>query len=409
MPMKISRDGGTRGTAPFLLSATVVVLALSACGGDGAAPPAGHDGAHGAPAAAGGAPGADPSAIPPGWSRVAMPGEREQRFGVRTEKATFAALERSVRTVGIVHADETRESLVRMKWSGTIEDVQVAFVGQRVRKGDPLFGVYSPDLYGAQQDYLTALRGRAETRAAGGRASAAVLAVAETLVQASRPRLSLWDVPDDLVERIEKTQAIERVITVRAPRDGTVVEREARPGLLVEPTMDLYRIADLSVVWVQAALYEYEAPLVRVGTKGRFIPVGAVTGEIAVVVAFGAPTVDPTTRTVKVRFEVENPEGAVRPGAYGTVYLSVPLERSLTVPGDAVLDTGTRRLVFVRVGEGLFEPREVRVGARTPDRVQVLSGISEGDDVVVRGQFLLDSESRLRSVSTEGAPAHAGH
>jgi Cu(I)/Ag(I) efflux system membrane fusion protein len=181
--------------------------------------------------------------------------------------------------------------------------------------------------------------------------------------------------------------------------------------MYVEPPMDLYTIADLSRVWVLADLYEYEAPYVRVGQTARFSPVGAEGSplELAASVAFVDPTVDPDTRTVKVRLELPNAERRLRPGAYGTVKLEIPLESELTVPADSVLDTGARQLVFVRVGEGRFEARSVRLGARARGRIQVLEGIGEGDAVVTRAQFLLDSESRLRGAAAGRPPEHGAH
>lgn len=365
---------------------------------------AGHAG--GAPVAAPPAPG--PGDAPPGYAPVVLPGEREQRFGVRTEPAKEAVLSRTVRTVGLIRTDETRESTVRVKWSGWIEGDTAAFVGQSVRKGDELFRVYSPDLVVAQQEYLVARRRREAART--GSADAGVsLDSAEALYDAARTKLRLWDVPDDLVARIDASQEPERVVSARAPRAGTILERSARPGLYVEPSMDLYTIADLSMVWVLADVYEFEAPLARVGQEGTFQLLGGGPAEVPVTVAFVAPTVDSMTRTVKVRFEVPNPDGTLRPGAFGTVRLPISLGPALTVPSDAVIDTGTRSILFVRTGPGLFSPREVTLGAHADDRVQILAGLVAGEEVVVRAQFLLDSESRLRGATGASAPAHGGH
>lgn len=339
----------------------------------------------------------------PGYAPLSMSSERVQRIGVRTEQARREALTRSIRTVGIVRTDETREAHIHVKWSGWIEEFFVSFVGQAVRKEDPLFSVYSPDLVTAQQEFLIAVR-RAGSENSGvpGKEPPG-----DALLAASRTKLRLWDVPEEAIQALEKGGEPQRTVTVRAPRDGVVVERMALPGMFVEPAMDLYTIADLSRVWVLADLYEHEVPFVKIGSTARFSPVG-VTGEgIAATVAFLAPTVDAMTRTVKARLEVPNVAGTLRPGAYGTVLLEVPLGESVTVPADAVIDTGVRQVLFVGAGDGTFEPRAVRLGARGGDRVQVLEGVREGESVVTRAQFLLDSESRIRGAAT--APGHAGH
>jgi Cu(I)/Ag(I) efflux system membrane fusion protein len=347
--------------------------------------------------------------LPPGHAAVEIDPERVQRFGVRTEPVRREALVREVRTVGVVRTDETRESHVHVKWEGWIQEFFVSYVGQQVARGDPLFSVYSPDLVTAQQELLVA---RARATAAQGSARPEARESAAALLDTARTKLRLFDVPAEAIARIEQEGRVLRTLVVRAPRTGTVIAKMALPGMYVEPPMDLYTIADLSRVWVLADLYEYETPYVGLGQAASFAPVG-VEGtrlEVAATVAFVDPTVDPMTRTVKVRLELPNENGQLRPGAYGTVRLTIPLEPALTVLSDAVLDTGLRQLVFVRAGEGRFEPRAVHLGARAGGRVQVLNGLEEGDLVVTRAQFLLDSESRLRaSVAGGPEPAHGGH
>jgi Cu(I)/Ag(I) efflux system membrane fusion protein len=347
--------------------------------------------------------------LPEGYSLVEIGADRAQLFGVRSEPVRREALTREVRTVGIVRTDETRESHVHVKWSGWIQDFFVSYVGQGVKRGDPLFSVYSPDLVTAQQELLVAL---ARSSAAGKSARAGERESAQALLETARTKLRLYDVPDDAIARIEQDRRVLRALTVRAPRSGTVIEKMAVPGMYVEPPMDLYTIADLSRVWVLADLYEYETPWAHAGQTATFTPVGTEGSppELTATVAFVDPTVDRMTRTVKVRLELDNPGGRLRPGAYGTVRLQIPLEPELTAPADAVLDTGTRQIVFVRAGAGRFEPRLVRLGARAEGRIQILEGLDEGEEVVTRAQFLLDSESRLRAASEAGAKgAHGVH
>ncbi len=399
-----STTGGAHPTcARWAAGAPVLFLLLIACGG-----PAEHPA--GPPAPKSDAPPAHEgheTPPPAGFARIDMPAEREQRFGVRTETARSAPLVRTTRTVGVVREDERRVSTVRVKWSGWIESLEVAFVGQTVRKGDPIFTVYSPELLVAQQEFLSAKR-RLDAARAGSKEAGVDLPTAQSLADEARQKLRLWDVPDAQIDRIAASGTSERLVTVLAPQDGTVLERPARPGLRVDPETELYSIADLTSVWVVADLYEYEVGPVKEGLTAAFFPVGPEPTGIPIRVAFVSPVVDPMTRTVKVRFDLPNPSGGLRPGAYGTVRLAIPLGTSLSVPADSVIDTGERQVVFVRTGMGRFDPRVVKVGARADGRVQVLDGVREGEEVVVRGQFILDSESRLRAAGS-GQPGHGGH
>jgi Cu(I)/Ag(I) efflux system membrane fusion protein len=338
-----------------------------------------------------------------------MDAERVQMFGLRTEPATKGALTREVRTVGVVRTDETRESHIHVKWMGWIEQFFVSYVGQSVERGDPLFSVYSPDLVTAQQELLVAkarFDGAERSERAGEREAA------RSLLATARTKLRLFDVAPDAIAEIEQRGEVLRAITIRAPRGGTVIEKNALPGMYIEPEMDLYVIADLSRVWVLADLYEYEVPFVKVGQEALFTPIGVEGSppELTAKVVFIDPKVDLATRTVKVRLDLANPDGRLRPGAYGTVRLEIPIGEAVAVPSDAVIDTGTRKIVFVQTGAGRFEPRSVKLGARAGTRVQVLEGLSDGERVVTRAQFMLDSESRLRAAAASGAaPRHGGH
>lgn len=344
--------------------------------------------------------GAEKESGVPGYTPVPLTPELVQKFGVRTMKAVKEPMTQVIRTVGLVRTDETRESRVHTKWEGWIEEFFASYVGQSVRKGDPLFSVYSPDLVTAQQELVLA------ARAAEGRQGTPV----RQALEAARAKLKLWDVPESLIREVEKTGEPRRVVTIRAPRDGVVVTRAVTPGMFVEPSMELYVIADLSRVWVLADLYEYEIPRIEVGQKAEFAPVGGADEAFQATVAFIPPTVAPATRTVKVRLELPNDPPRLRPGEYGTVRIKNPLPPAIVIPTDAVIETGTRQVVFVHAGGGRYEPRSVRLGPRAGGRVQVLEGIRDGEEVVVRAQFMLDSESRLRAAAAEGGkPGHGGH
>ena len=396
---------------PVVAASLVLLTSFGLAAFEGEGPASGSSGHDHATSTEGAGPergAAHDEPVPSGHVPVELSPERVQLFGIRTERVTKEALTLQVRTVGIVRTDETRESHVHVKWVGWIQEFFVSYVGQQVEQGDRLFSVYSPDLVTAQQEFLIAL---ARARAAeSGRPEEREPSTA--LLETARMKLRLFDVPDDAIARIEKERRILRTLSVRAPRSGTVIEKMAVPGMYVVPSMDLYTIADLSRVWVLADLYEYETPFARIGQAATFTPVGAgvLAPDLAATVAFVDPTVDRQTRTVKVRLELDNEGGRLRPGAYGTVRLQIPLEPALIAPADSVIDTGTRQIVFVQVAEGRFEPRRVRLGARAGGRVQILEGLEDGEEVVTRAQFLLDSESRLRAASERGGEsAHGAH
>lgn len=373
--------------------ATGLATAAVVAGCDGGPAPRDPHAGHGT-AATPAAGEAHPERVP-----VLLGADFAQRIGVRTTPAVRKPLTRSIRTVGVVRTDETREAHVHVKWDGWIDALHASFVGQTVRKGDPLFTVYSPDLVASQQEFLDARRRELALPASTDAAAAS---------RAARERLRLWDVPEDEIAEIERSGQVKRAIMVRSPRDGTILEKKALAGMYVETAMELYAIADLSKVWVLADLYEFEAPLVAPGAKARFEPVGLPGRSLDAVVTFVQPVVDEMTRTVKVRLEADNADGALRPGAYGTVRIDVATPESVMVPLDAVLDTGKRQVVFVRTPDGAYAPRDVRLGASAAPEVQVLEGVAEGEEVVTRAQFLLDSESRLRAASGRG-PGHGGH
>jgi Cu(I)/Ag(I) efflux system membrane fusion protein len=313
--------------------------------------------------------------------------ERQQLIGLKVAKTERARLSGTVRASAIVQADETRETHVHSKLMGWVQELYVNAVGQQVKKDQPLYSLYSQELFAAQQEYL-----RART-------------TAPELAAAARTRLKLWDVPEDQIKLIER-EGPRKAITFRAPRDGTVIEKQVVAGHYVDPEMLLYRIADLSRVWVLADVYEFEVNrLDRAGTAR--VEVQGVPDVIQAPVDYIYPTVEPVSRTVKVRLVVPNPQGVLRPGSFATVELPTTSTEALWVPEEAVVDTGTRQVVYVALGDSRFRPTLVRVGRRASGKAEVRAGLSEGDSVVVSAQFLLDSESRLRGVSSPAG--HGSH
>jgi RND family efflux transporter MFP subunit len=329
---------------------------------------------------------------------VALDLRRQQLINVRTAAVERGAVARTVRTVGIVRYDETRLTDVNLKLEGWIRELHVDYTGRLVQKGEPLFTLYSPELLATQQEYLLALESRDQLRQSQ---IADVRNRAERLVETARLRMELWDLPGELLDTLDETRQPLTAVTFRSPVAGHVIEKSAVEGMHVSPGQTLYRIADLSSVWVEADIYEQEMPLVRVGQSAA-VTLDAYPGErLAAKVAYIYPFVEENTRTVRVRFELANRNGRLRPGMYANVSLEAPVGTSLTRPANALLDSGTRQLVFVAEGEGYFQPRDVSVGLRLGERVQILGGLKEGELVATGATFFLDSESQLRA-SVEG-------
>jgi Cu(I)/Ag(I) efflux system membrane fusion protein len=328
---------------------------------------------------------------PSGMAAVEVPPERRQLMGVRTEAIAVRDIARSARTVGIVAADERRVRRIQPKVSGWVEELFVNFTGEPVGRGQPILALYSPELLASQREYLIALEAEPAQRA--------------LLLDAARARLERFDVEAVHIEELERTRTPSRRIVLHSPIAGYVTVKPVLQGAYVTPEMELYTVADLGRVWIWADVTEEEIPFVSLGQRAR-IEVAAAPGERTGVVSFLQPTLDAATRTLRVRFDLENPDGVLRPGMYATVHLERPLGEVLALPEEAVIDTGVRKVVFVEVAAGRFQPREVRLGRRGDADYEVLEGLAAGERVVVSAQFLLDSESRLRGVAR---PAHGAH
>ena len=320
--------------------------------------------------------------------------QRQQLIGVRTSPITYRDFDNTIRTVGIVELDETRISDVYTKVSGWIEDVFVDFMFQPVEEGDPLFTVYSPELLGTQEEYLIALKG---LDVLGKSQFESVAFGAEDLVGAARRRLELWDITDEQIEEIERTRQPIRALTVYSPATGHVMYRDAFRSKRVTPDTKLYSIADHSVVWVQAEIYENDIAWIREGQQASMrvnaFPNEVFTGRVA----FIEPHLNERSRTLRARLEYVNTDLRLKPGMYTEVELNTAAGRRLVVPESAVLPTGRRNIVFVDHGQGNLEIRNIRLGARRGGYYEILEGLQEGDLVVVSGNFLIDAESKIQA------------
>ncbi|GAB6904605.1 hypothetical protein JCM12296A_04390 [Desulfosarcina cetonica] len=309
-----------------------------------------------------------------------------QNMGVRLGRVERRPLSKTIRTFGTIAFDETGVYSVNTKFNGWIETLHVDYVGETVKKGQPLFDIYSPDLLTAQQEYLIALRQFNAT--AGGK----------QLLEASRTRLAYWDLTDAQIKDLERQGTIRKTITIFSPASGVVTIKIALKGHYVKAGEHQYEIADLSSVWVDVDVYEYELPWVYKGMPAEmelaYLPGKRYAGEVL----FVYPYLDPKTRTARLRLSFPNPDNVLKPGMYANVYLKsrLPGDR-LVVPQEAVIDSGVRKRVFVARGKGSFEARDITLGVEGDDYLfEVLGGLAEGEAIVVSGQFLLDSESRLK-------------
>ncbi len=315
-------------------------------------------------------------------------------FDIRVELASVGVVNNAVRAVATVVPDESRVSHVHTRVSGWLEKLFVNTTGQSVKAGAPLAGIFSQELFASQVEYLSALK--------------AAQAGPSSLVGASaRTRLTVLGMSEAQIQAMERRGTPERLVTLVAPRSGIVLRMGVAVGTAVDPSTEIVTVADLSQVWVLAEVAESDASAIRQGSSARLEFSASGRQPIEAKVEFIYPTLTDRTRTLRVRFSVPNPDGSLRPGLYGTADFQLDPQQRLTVSRDAVVDTGAQQHVFVMTGEGKFEPRIVRLGARLTDRVEILEGLDGGEQVVASGVFLIDSESRLRASS--GGTGHAGH
>ena len=351
------------------------------------APAAEHAGGHAAAPAA---------SAPEGGSKgVFITAARQQTIGVRTAPVEHRALEMAIRTVGTIAYDETRVTHIHTKIAGWVERAFIDYVGKAVRRGQPLYTIYSPDLVATQNEYLLALEARRqlatsvfeETRSG-----------AASLVSSARDRLRFWDITDAQVAELERTGQARRTLTLYSPFDGVITERNTYAGQYVTPETSMVTIADLSTIWVIGQVFEYELRYVRLGQRVQIeFPYGQSTRQLTGRITFIYPDVDPETRRARVRVEFRNPGLELKPETYVTLRLSISGGHQLALPKEALIDTGEKRYVIVARDNGYFEPRPVEVGEPVDDFYPVITGVEMGERVVTSAQFLIDSETNLQA------------
>ena len=316
--------------------------------------------------------------------QVNLSAEKIQKLGVKTEMAVLRNLQRTIRAVGITQVNEQHLYTVAPRFEGWIDKLHVNTTGQRVTRGQALMEVYSPELSSAQAEY-----------------AAAAQAGMRQLAESSLARLRNWGIDEAQLGELGIVGQARRTLTLNAPASGIVLEKNAVQGMRFMPGEALYKIADLSTVWVTADVFEQDLVLVKTGQKAS-ITVNAYPGRVFTArIAYVYPTLNTQTRTTQIRLELANPNGLLKPGMYAEVHLAAAGNtKVLAIPTSAVIDSGTRQVALVEVADGRFEPREVKLGVRSDDYVEVLSGIGEDEKVVTSANFLIDAESNLKAVLT---------
>lgn len=330
-----------------------------------------------------------------------------QNIGVKTEEVSRRKLTKTIRTSGIVEYDETKLYTITTKFMGWAEKLYVDYTGKLVNKGEPLLNVYSPELVTTQQEYLQALRYREKL---GQSSIEEARKEAEELVKSARRRLEYWDIPEQEITALAQRGEPRKALTIISPARGIAIEKMVTEGQQVMPGMILYKIADLSTVWIIADIYQYELQWIRAGQpvdiQLTYLPEKSFRGAITYIY----PYLSSETRTAKVRIEVRNSaDFLLKPGMFATVKIESSVARdALAVPEQAIIRSGERNIAVVALGGGYFDPREVRLGAAASGYVQVLEGLQEGEKIVTSAQFLIDSESNLKA-AVNLMMGHAGH
>jgi Cu(I)/Ag(I) efflux system membrane fusion protein len=339
---------------------------------------------------------------------IEIPLDKQQLIGVKTVAASVRPLRRTIRTIGRVEYDERRLATINTKIDGWIEKLHVNYTGEYVQEGEPVAEIYSPELYATQQEFLHVLEWAGKKPAAPGPRAlyygkdssfADMLARdAESMVEAARQRLKLWDISEAQIQKIEKSGTPVRTLTIYSPVSGYVIQRAALQGMRVMAGEKLLDIADLSTVWVVADIYEYDLPVVKTGQPAMISLSYSAVKKFESTIDFLYPVLAGATRTAKARFTIANPEGELKPQMYTDVEIFIDLGSRLAVPESAVIDTGTRQIIYVDKGDGNFEPRDVTTGIRAEGLIEVTTGVEAGDQVASEANFLIDSEARLKGV-----------
>ena len=327
-------------------------------------------------------------------AEITVSDQQQKAAGVQTQIVTREKLFHKIRTVGSITTDQTREAHVHTRISGWIEKIHIDYVGKAVAKGAPLFDLYSPDLVSTQEEYLAARR-----QGSG----------ATEVAEAALTRLRLWGVAEVELQQLRSAKTAKKALTFYAPVTGVVIRKAAILGTYITPDTELYYLADIAQIWLLLTLYEADVALIKIGDKVAVSLPYDLSKHYTGVINYVYPEIDIQTRTAKARVEIDNADQFLRPGMFANADIEKQLTEQLVVPDEAVLDTGQRKIVFVKTGDIQFIPREVKIGQRVGDQLTILAGLNEGEAVVVSASFLIDAESRLQAALRKGTPAAGGH
>ena len=349
---------------------------------------------------------------------VEIPLEKQQLIGVRTIAATIQSLQKIIRTTGKIEYDERKLTTINTKVEGWIEKLYVNFTGIYVKKGEPLADIYSPELWATQQEFINLVRWAKKTGNRNADSTKMVTTIhgetskdltamlskdTDSLMEAAKQRLKLWDISDEQIRKIEESERPIRTLTIHSSVSGYVLQKYAVQGMKVMAGEKLFDVSDLSTIWVVADIYENELSVIKVGDTAKiqlsYFPGKELTSKID----FVSPTLSSETRTAQIRFSIPNTSGKLKPGMFTDVELKINLGSRLTVPDEAVIDTGLRQIVYVDKGDGHFEPRAITPGLRAEKLVEVLAGLKAGEKVASSANFLIDSEAKLKGVEVRGA------
>ncbi len=331
--------------------------------------------------------------------------EKQQLIGVKIATVSDRPLKKVIRTVGRIEYDEQRLRTVNTKVEGWIEKLYIDYTGRYVQKGEPMAELYSPELLATQEEYLSILKWRG-MKGSDTPTGSMISRDAEALIEAARKRLQRYDISEEQIRELEQTGKARRTLIIYSPANGYIVQKMALQGMKVMPGEKLFDVADLSTVWVIADVYEYELSTIRVGETAS-ISLSYIPGkEFSSKIDYVYPALSGETRTARVRFTIPNPGGRLKPQMYSSVEIKIGLGNRLAIPDDAVIDTGTRQIVYVDKGEGYFEPREVMLGLRAEGYREVLMGLKAGEKVAASAAFLVDSEAQLKGVTPLQGAAH---
>jgi membrane fusion protein, copper/silver efflux system len=329
---------------------------------------------------------------------VEIPKDKQQLIGLKTTLVAVRSLQKVIRTVGRIEYDERKMATVNTKYEGWIEKLRVNATGSYVKTGEPLAEIYSPELLATQRELLNAFKWKNSTNK-DSELGALLTKDAETILDAARQRLKLWDITEEQVKKVEETGQPIKTLTLYSPVSGYVTQKMAVQGMKVMPGDKLFDIVDFSSVWVLADIYENELPVIKLGAQAAISLSYFPDKEFLSKIDYIYPTLSGETRTAKIRFTLPNPGGQLKPQMFTDVNLKINLGKRLVVPEDAVIDTGLRQIVYVDKGDGNFEPREVSVGLKADRMVEVTKGLRVGEKVASSANFLIDSEAKLKGIA----------